>query len=124
MAAAAVPALAQQAQQASALAVLVGRNPRDIVAGGLPRGKAIGALTAPPAVPAGLPSSLLTRRPDQAAEQNLVATNARIGVARAAFLPQHLAPAWLGSESVALNNLFNGPAATWSFAANLAHAAV
>lgn len=122
VAAAAVPALAQQAQQAeSALAVLVGRSPRDIVAGGLPRGKAIGALTAPPAVPAGLPSSLLTRRPDlQAAEQNLVAANARIGVARAAFLPSISLTGLLGSESVALNNLFNGPAATWSFAANLA----
>ncbi len=122
VAAAAVPVLAQQVQQAeTALAVLVGRSPRDIVSGQLPRGKAIGDISVPPPVPAGLPSSLLTRRPDvQAAEQTLVAANARIGVARAAFLPSISLTGLLGSESVALSGLFNGPAATWNFASNLA----
>ena len=66
----------------NALSVLLGYNP-----GGIPRGRSIDALVLP-AIPAGAPSSLLANRPDiHAAEQNLVAANARIGVARAQYFP-------------------------------------
>ena len=82
-AAAAIPPLEQQiALTENALSVLLGHNP-----GGIPRGNSIDALVLP-AVPAGTPSSLLANRPDiHAAEQNLVAANARIGVARSQYFP-------------------------------------
>ena len=70
------------AQQENALSVLLGRNP-----GPIARGKDIDTLTAPVA-PAGLPSSLLERRPDiREAEQKLIAANAQIGAAKAAYYP-------------------------------------
>src|SRR5271154_4697239 len=70
----------------------------------------------PPEVPAGLPSALLERRPDiLAAEQNLVAANANIGVAKAAYFPQISLSGLLGGESTQLSTLFNGPHSAWSF---------
>ena len=72
---------------------------------------------APPSVPAGLPSSLLARRPDiNAAEQNLVAANAEIGVAKAAYFPRITLTGVLGFQSDQLSNLFAGPARIWQFA--------
>jgi multidrug efflux system outer membrane protein len=67
-------------------------------------------------IPAGLPSALLERRPDlRQAEQRLVAANARIGEAKAAYFPQvHLTGAF-GVESIALSDLFTGPARVWQF---------
>jgi multidrug efflux system outer membrane protein len=67
-------------------------------------------------VPAGIPSSLLERRPDiLAAEQNLVAANAEIGAAKAAYFPQLSLSGFLGGQSSQLSSLFNGPKRAWSF---------
>lgn len=102
------------AQQENSLCLLLGRNP-----GPVKRGLSIEALGLP-AVPAGLPSSLLTRRPDiRQAEQNLIAANARIGVARAQFFPSISLTGLFGWESTDLSNLFTGPARTWSWAVPL-----
>ncbi|MFB9125001.1 efflux transporter outer membrane subunit [Paraburkholderia dipogonis] len=68
-------------------------------------------------LPAGLPSDLLLRRPDiLQAEQNLVAANADIGAARAAFFPRLSLTASLGFISPAMSSLFNGDQRVWSFA--------
>ncbi|MFC7335017.1 efflux transporter outer membrane subunit [Rhodocista pekingensis] len=67
-------------------------------------------------LPAGLPSDLLTRRPDiRQAELNLVAANADIGAARAAFFPRLSLTTSLGYASPILGNLFNGEQRGWSF---------
>jgi multidrug efflux system outer membrane protein len=74
----------------------------------------------PPVVPAGLPSSLLERRPDvRQAEDELVSANAHIGVARAAYFPQISLTARDGFQSSALTSLFTGPAVLWNFGGNL-----
>ena len=99
-------------QQENALSVLLGRNP-----GPISRGKTIDQL-ALPSVPAGLPSDLLSRRPDiLLAEQNLIAANARIGVAKAAYYPAISLTGFFGSASTDLSNLFTGPAQVWSYSA-------
>ena len=84
-----LPALRQQrALQRNALAVLLGRSPREIVERAIAVARPIDAIDAPASIPAGRPADLIVRRPDiAAAEQEVVATNAEIGVARAAFLP-------------------------------------
>jgi len=67
-------------------------------------------------VPTGLPSALLDRRPDiRAAEQNLIAANANIGVAKAAYFPQISLSGFLGGQSTQLASLFNGPHSAWGF---------
>jgi outer membrane protein, multidrug efflux system len=83
------------------------------------RGRALSDL-AVPAVPAGLPSDLLTRRPDLLqAEQNLVAANALIGAARALYFPSISLTGLFGSASVEFSKLFTGPARVWSFAGSV-----
>ncbi|MEO8629217.1 MAG: TolC family protein [Betaproteobacteria bacterium] len=73
-----------------------------------------------PEVPAALPASLLERRPDiRQAEQNLIATNANIGVAKAAYFPQIGLTALLGLESTDLSDLFKGSSKAWSLGASL-----
>jgi multidrug efflux system outer membrane protein len=68
----------------------------------------------PPNVPAGLPSDLLERRPDiRAAENSLIAANARIEVARKAFFPRLSISAFLGFESGQITNLFKGSRSVW-----------
>ncbi len=102
------------AQQENLLSVLLGRNP-----GSIPRGKMIDELVLP-AVPAALPSDLLTNRPDiRQAEQDLIAANARIGVARSQYFPAISLTSSFGYASTDLSKLFSGPAKVWSFAAPL-----
>ncbi len=77
-------------------------------------------LPLPPVPPAGLPSTLLEARPDvRQAEEKLVAANARIGVAKAAYFPAISLTGVYGSESMALSNLFTGSAGIWSAALGL-----
>jgi multidrug efflux system outer membrane protein len=74
----------------------------------------------PPAVPAGLPSDLIERRPElRQAEQNLIAANARIGEAKALLFPRIPLTGSYGSTSTDLDDLFTAPARTWSLAAGL-----
>jgi multidrug efflux system outer membrane protein len=114
-----VPVVRQQrGAQEGALAVLLGRSPRQIFAENVARGSP----ALPPAVevPAGLPSDLLLRRPDlREAEGRLQAANARIGEARAAFFPAITLTGFFGGESTSLSDLFAAPARTWSIAGNL-----
>jgi outer membrane protein, multidrug efflux system len=115
-AAAEIPTLEQQiAQEENLLSILIGQNPDTIV-----RGQKLTEQPRPPDVPPGLTSSLLERRPDiRAAEQQLIAANAEIGVAQAAFFPQISLSGTGGFESDALTRLFGGPAGAWSFGASL-----
>ena len=80
------------------------------------RGNSLTAQNAvPPEVQAGLTSDLLERRPDiRASEQDLIAANAQIGVARAAYFPQLSLSGFLGGQSTQLASLFNGPHSAWS----------
>lgn len=107
--------------QEAALLVLTGRSPRDVFEASLPGMEPREPVLTAPAVPAGLPSELLLRRPDLVeAEQRLVAANARIAVARAAAFPSISLTGFLGSESSALSSLFSGPAGVWQLAISLA----
>lgn len=103
------------ALQENALSVLVGRNPGPIV-----RGVTLQNLAAPP-VPAGLPSSLVARRPDiLQAEQQLVAANALVGAARTLHFPSLSLTGTGGGVSTELDDLFSGPTRTWSYLGQLA----
>ena len=112
-AAATIPDFERQiAQLENAISLLLGKNPDDV-----PRGLKLTEQPHAPEVPVGLSSSLLQRRPDiLQAEQNLVAANAQIGVARAAYFPQIALTGTAGYQSPALTNLFTGPAGIWSLA--------
>jgi multidrug efflux system outer membrane protein len=102
-------------QQENLISILLGKNPGLVI-----RGKPLVENAILPTVPAGLPSSMLERRPDiQSSEQQLVAANARIGVAKAAYFPQITLTGTGGYESSALTNLFSGPAGFWSFGGQL-----
>ncbi|HEX5051188.1 MAG TPA: efflux transporter outer membrane subunit [Planctomycetota bacterium] len=102
-------------QKENELNLLLGRNP-----GPIPRGAAVATMPLPPQVPAGLPSELLQRRPDlAAAEQDLVAANARIGEAKALLYPSISLTGFFGFESTELQDLATAPARTWSLGANL-----
>lgn len=107
-----IPGLQEQIEQTeNQISLLLARNPS-----GIDRGRSLTEQVLPPDVPAGLPSALLERRPDvRAAEQNLVAANANIGVAKAAYFPQISLSGLLGGQSTQLSSLFSGPHSTWSF---------
>jgi len=98
-------------QQENFISTLLGNNP-----GPITRGLKLTEQPHLPDVPAGIPSRLLERRPDiRAAEAELIAANAQIGVARAAYFPQITLTASAGFQSAALSSLFTGPAGFWSF---------
>jgi outer membrane protein, multidrug efflux system len=101
-------------QQENFISLLLGKNPEGVV-----RGRPLVDQPHPPEVPAGLPSSLLERRPDVLeAEQRLVAANAQIGVAKADFFPQISLTAAGGAQSSALARLFSSPAGLWTLGAS------
>jgi multidrug efflux system outer membrane protein len=105
----------QIAQQENYISILLGRNPSDV-----PRGVSLEQQAHVPEVPVGLPSALLERRPDiQQAEQLLVAANANIGVAKAAYFPRISLTGSGGVQSPALSDLFTKPAGIWSIGAGL-----
>jgi NodT family efflux transporter outer membrane factor (OMF) lipoprotein len=109
----AIPGFQQQIEQReNQISLLLGDNP-----GSVKRGRSLTQQEFPPEVPAGLPSALLERRPDiRAAEQNLIAANAEIGVARAAYFPQLSLTGMLGGASTQLSSLFSAPHSLWSVA--------
>ncbi|MGD0221164.1 MAG: efflux transporter outer membrane subunit [Terriglobia bacterium] len=117
VASATIPDLQRQIEQEeNYIRFLLGQNP-----GPIARGHSLTEQARPPVVPAGLPSQLLERRPDiHQAEQQLIAANARIGVARAAYFPDISLTGTAGFISAALTKLFTGPAGVWDFAASAA----
>jgi outer membrane protein, multidrug efflux system len=106
-----IPSTEQQIEQTeNQISLLLGVNP-----GPVKRGRLLTEQSTLPSVPAGLPSSLLERRPDiQAAEQYLVAANANIGVAKAAYFPQISLTGQYGYASSTLSDLFKGASREWS----------
>ncbi len=113
----------RRTRQENALAVLLGRSPRAIYTGVVVEKTAADEPAKPQqalVVPAGLPSELLLRRPDLVeAEQRLIAANARIGAARAAYFPSLSITGFFGGASTTMNELFTSPAGTWQTAGTL-----
>ncbi|WP_027794242.1 efflux transporter outer membrane subunit [Paraburkholderia acidipaludis] len=105
--------LRARAQAENALVLLIGEPlPAD-----LPPGLPLNSQNLLTDIPAGLPSDLLTRRPDiMEAEETLLAANANIGAARAAFFPQISLTGSFGTESLSLGDLFKAGTAAWTFA--------
>jgi multidrug efflux system outer membrane protein len=114
-AAAIVPQLEKQiAQKEHELSVLLGHNPAS-----MERGLPLAALHLP-GIPAGLPSELLARRPDiRQAEQNLIAANANISVAKGEYFPKFTLTGTLGGASADFSRLLSGPSGMWSYAVGL-----
>jgi outer membrane protein, multidrug efflux system len=116
---AAIPDLERQiGQEEDAISILLGNYPQ-----GVPRGRPLVEQPLPPEVPPGLPSSLLERRPDiREAEQNLIAANAEIGVAKAAFFPQISLTGSGGGvfgRSSAFSSLMSSQVGIWSYGAQV-----
>ena len=110
----------QIGQTEDQLSVLLGHNPDQILRSAGGPSAAISDHAPPPIPAAGIPSSLLERRPDlREAEQNLVAANAQVGVAKANLFPSISLTAAGGGISTALSSLFSGPARTWSVGADV-----
>src|SRR6202034_494551 len=108
-----IPDLERQIeQQENVLSSRRGETPQS-----MPRGRAITEHPIPASIPAGLPSQLVERRPDvREAEENVVAANAQIGVAKAAFFPSISLTGMGGLESNALNQFISAPSQTWNAA--------
>jgi multidrug efflux system outer membrane protein len=103
-------------QTENQISLLLGNNP-----GAIRRGQSLTQQQELPAVPTGLPSSLLERRPDiRAAENNLEAQHALIYAAKAAYFPRISLTGALGFQSNQLSNLFTGPSGAWNFIPQIA----
>ena len=115
VAAAAIPNLERQiVAQENLLCFLLGRNP-----GPIPRGESLTEQSLPPTIPAGLPSTLLERRPDvRQAEQQLLSANANVGAAIASFFPTISLTGAFGGVSPEVSDLFQA-GRTWTLAAGL-----
>jgi multidrug efflux system outer membrane protein len=104
---------ASKSSEESTYNILLGRNPAPVHV------SPIDAITLPK-IPDALPSSVLSRRPDIAsAEQNLIAANAKIGVARAAYFPSIKLTGMLGVQSIELSNFVSDPARLWEIAPSI-----
>lgn len=102
-------------RQENLISILIGRVPSDIV-----RQKDLTAWPIPKKIPVGLPAELLQQRPDiLQAEQQLIAANAQIGVARAAYFPRISLTGLFGFESLALKNLFKPTSRWWQYGAEI-----
>ena len=102
-------------QTENQISLLLGNNP-----GPITRGTPLDQQQELPAVPAGLPSSLLERRPDvRAAEENLVARGALVSAAKAAYFPRISLSGLFGFQSNQLSSLFTGPSRAWTFVPQL-----
>jgi multidrug efflux system outer membrane protein len=98
-------------QNENFISFLAGKNPHAVT-----RGVSLTEQQMPPAVPAGLPSDLIERRPDiRSAEQELISANALIGAAKAAYFPRITLTGFLGFESTSLTSLFNPSRSVWGF---------
>lgn len=114
-AATAIPQIEQQiVQTENALSILLGRYP-----GHIPRGKAIDKILFPD-IPSGIPSDILTNRPDiRQAEQNLIAANAQIGAAKALYFPTISLTGDFGYASADLSDLFKSPSRVWNYTGSI-----
>jgi outer membrane protein, multidrug efflux system len=109
--------LSQQfiAQSENQISILLGRNP-----GPIARGFRLNNQPHMAVVPTGLPSALIERRPDvRQSEAALMAANANVGVAKAAFFPQISLTGLFGAQSTALTSFLQGPATVWSLGAQV-----
>jgi multidrug efflux system outer membrane protein len=108
-----IPVIQQEIEQTeNQIHLLLGEPP-----GTVTRGPSLTAQEIPPDVPAGLTSALLERRPDiRASEQDLVAANAEIGVARSLYFPEVSLSGLLGGQSTQLASLFSAPHSVWTLA--------
>jgi len=116
---AAVPDLERRiAQEENAISILLGNYPQDV-----PRGLPLIEQPLPPEVPPGLPSTIIERRPDiREAEQNLIAANAEIGVAKAQFFPQIALTGSGGGtfgRSSVFSSLMSSQVGIWSYGAQV-----
>jgi multidrug efflux system outer membrane protein len=114
-----VPDLERQiTQEENAISILLGNYPQDV-----PRGLTLVEQALPPEVPPGVPSSIIERRPDiREAEQDLIAANAEIGVAKAQFFPQISLTGSAGGafgRSSAFSSLMSSQIGTWSYGAQV-----
>ncbi len=111
-----LPVLEQaRTEQQHALAILLGRTPKEIIEATVNTATDIAELPVPPTLPATAPSTLLERRPDvSAAEQTLIASNAAIGVAKADYFPTLSLSALIGLASTDIDRLLRSSARTWN----------
>ncbi|MGX6959805.1 MAG: TolC family protein [Rickettsia endosymbiont of Pentastiridius leporinus] len=115
------PLRQQRQQQETALKILLGCSPENIVNGIVYRDKPIDYFPTPPVLPSILPSRLLEQRPDiKAAEQNLLAADSNLRAIKASYFPQLSLTGLLGFGSNKLNSLFNSSAQTWQAGGNIA----